>query len=56
MQKLLEIAADDFALQGVHGGCAKDNIASRRAMEKGGMIQYGMEDNGDPLFRFRAGK
>ena len=52
--ELLRIAAEDFSLQGVHGGCAKDNIASRRAMEKGGMIQYGTEDNGDPLFRFKA--
>ena len=25
-----------------------------RVMEKGGMIQYGMEENGDPLFRFTA--
>ena len=55
VKKLLEIAVDDFSLQGVHGGCDKDNIASRRAMEKGGMIQYGTEENGDPLFRFRAG-
>jgi len=23
-------------------------------MEKGGMVRYGTEDNGDPLFRFRA--
>ena len=51
--ELLRIAAEDFSLPGVHGGCAKDNIASRRVMEKGGMIQYGTEDNGDPVFRFR---
>lgn len=52
VKELLRIAAEDFALSGVHGGCAKENIASRRAMEKGGMVQYGTEDNGDPLFRF----
>ena len=46
----------DFALSGVHGGCAKDNIASARTMEKGGMVQYGTEDNGDPLFRFSIKK
>lgn len=23
-------------------------------MEKGGMVQYGSEENGDPLFRFTA--
>ena len=45
-----------FALSGVHGGCAKENIASARAMEKGGMVQYGTEENGDPLFRFTAKK
>lgn len=56
VKKLLEIAVNDFALQCVHGGCDRDNIASKRAMEKGGMIQYGTEENGDPLFRFRAGK
>ena len=44
--------ADDYCLQGVHGGCDKANIASKRAMEKGGMVQYGTEDNGDPLFRY----
>ena len=52
VKELLRIATEDFALSGVHGGCAKDNIASARAMEKGGMVQYGTEDNGDPLFRF----
>ena len=43
-----------YALSGVHGGCAKENVASARVMEKGGMVQYGTEDNGDPLFRFTA--
>ena len=32
----------------------KENIASARAMEKGGMVRYGTEENGDPLFRFAA--
>ena len=54
VQELLRIAAEDFCLQSVHGGCDKDNIASKRAMEKGGMVQYSMEENGDPLFRFKA--
>jgi hypothetical protein len=31
-----------------------ENIASARAMENGGMAQYGAEENGDPLFRFCA--
>ena len=52
VRELLRIAAEDYALCGVHGGCAKENIASARAMEKGGMIRYGMEENGDPLFRY----
>ena len=52
VKELLRIAAEDFSLPGVHGGCAKENVASRRAMEKGGMVQYGTEENGDPLFRF----
>ncbi len=56
VKELLRIAVEDYALSGVHGGCAKENIASARAMEKGGMVQYGTEENGDPLFRFRANK
>ena len=54
VKELLRIAAEDYALNSVHGGCAKENIASARAMEKGGMVQYGTEENGDPLFRFTA--
>ena len=56
VKELLRIAEAEFFLPSVHGGCDKDNIASRRAMEKGGMVQYGTEENGDPLFRFHAGK
>lgn len=52
VRELLRMAVDDYGLQSVHGGCAKENVASKRAMEKGGMLQYGTEDNGDPLFRF----
>ena len=52
VRELLRIAVEDYGLPGVHGGCAKENIASARAMEKGGMVQYGTEENGDPLFRF----
>lgn len=54
VKELLRIAVEEYALNSVHGGCAKENIASTRAMEKGGMAQYGTEENGDPLFRFRA--
>ena len=54
VKELLRIAAEKYALTAVHGGCAKENIASARAMEKGGMVQYGTEDNGDPLFSFTA--
>ena len=54
VKELLRIAEEDYAIRSVHGGCARENIASRRAMEKGGMVQYGTEDNGDPLFRYCA--
>ena len=54
VKELLRIAAEDYALSGVHGGCAKENAASARAMEKGGMVRYGTEENGDPRFRFTA--
>ena len=55
-KQLLRIAAEDFSLESVHGGCAKENLASRRVMEKAGMVQYGTEENGDPLFRYYAQK
>ena len=54
VKELLRIAVEVYSLSGVHGGCDKDNLPSRRAMEKGGMIQYGTEENGDPLFRYNA--
>ena len=54
VRELLRIATADFRLHSVHGGCSRDNPASRRAMEKGGMVFYGTEDNGDPLFRYPA--
>ncbi len=55
MQALANYALNLWqALNSVHGGCAKENIASARAMEKGGMAQYGTEENGDLLFRYRA--
>ena len=56
VKELLRMAVEEYGLPGVHGGCDKDNIASRRAMEKGGMVRYGTEDNGDPVFRFTAGE
>ena len=52
VKELLRIATEEFSLHSVHGGCDRNNIASRRAMEKAGMVQYGTEDNGDPLFRY----
>ena len=54
VRELLRIAAKEYALSSVHGGCAKENVASARAMEKAGMVLYGTEENGDPLFRFTA--
>ena len=52
VKELLRIAAEEYALSGVHGGCAKENLASARVLEKGGMVRYGAEENGDPLFRY----
>ena len=34
VKALLNIAVEEYALQSVHGGCDKDNAASRRVMEK----------------------
>lgn len=52
VKEILRMAVEEYDLQSVHGGCAKDNIASGRVMEKAGMVQYGTQDNGDPVFRF----
>ena len=56
VKELLRIAVEDYGLSSVHGGCDKENLSSKRAMEKAGMVQYGTEENGDPVFRFCAKK
>ena len=54
MKELLRIAAEEYALRAVHGGCFRDNIASARAMEKAGMVLCGHEDNGDPRYLWKS--
>lgn len=54
MKMLLLEVAKDMGIRSVHGGCRKNNIASKRAMEKAGMKHYGDELNGDPLYRYKA--
>ena len=51
VREILKIAAETYALRSVHGGCARENLASRRVLEKGGMVQYGTNEEGDPQFR-----
>ena len=48
--RLLSYAFEEVKLKRIDGGCAKDNTASYRVMEKIGMEQYTFEENGDPLF------
>lgn len=50
VKALLAHAFGELDLSYVHGGCAKENLASGKMMQKGGMVQYGREENGDPLF------
>ena len=50
MKELLRIAANEYALRAVRGGCFRDNIASGKAMLKAGMVPCGYEDNGDPRY------
>ena len=47
---LLSYAFRDLGLKRVHGGCDKQNIASAKMMQKGGMSHYADAENGDPLF------
>ena len=56
VKEVLRIAINDYSIQSVHGGCDKNNIASKRALEKGGMIQYALNDEGDPQFIYKAQK
>ena len=50
VKALLAHAFGELDLSCVHGGCAKENLASAQMMQKGGMVRYGREENGDPLF------
>lgn len=50
VKALLACAFEELGLHRVHGGCAKENLASAKMMEKAGMVQYCKEENGDPLF------
>ena len=34
----------------IYGGCAKDNTESYRVMQKSGMVQTSLYENGDYLF------
>ena len=54
VRKLLGLAEEVFALKSVHGSCAADNIASQRAMEKGGMVRYAASEDGAPRYRYTA--
>jgi len=52
-RRLIAYALEDAGLPCVRGGCARENAASGRVMEKAGMIPCGFEPNGDPLFEIR---
>lgn len=39
-----------WAVSGIHGGCAKENLASRRVMEKAGMRPAGQGEDGSLRF------
>jgi len=48
--RLLAYAFDEAHVPFVNGGCDKDNLASRKVLEKASMALCGYEENGDPLF------
>jgi len=54
-EALLKHAFEIMRLESVHGGCAKENIASYKVMVKAGMAQIGSEENGDPVFYIDKG-
>ena len=48
--ELLRYAFEEMGYDKIYGGCAKENRASFRVMEKIGMRQDGFYENGDPAF------
>lgn len=48
---VLHYAFDQLQLECVYGACDKNNTASFKVMSKIGMHNYGVNENGDPLFR-----
>ena len=53
MKLLFRIAAEEYALSVVHGGCHKENTASARAMEKAGMILCGHAEDGGLRYMYK---
>ena len=53
MKLLFRIAAEEYALSVVHGGCHKENTASARAMEKAGMILCGHDEDGGLRYMYK---
>ena len=49
-KELLRYAFEDMDYDIIYGGCAKDNTESYRVMQKSGMVQTSLYENGDYLF------
>lgn len=47
---LLGYAFEDMEYERIDGGCARDNAASYRVMQKAGMLQNALYKNGDYMF------
>ena len=53
-KEVIRIATDEYGIKSIHGGCDKNNAASKRVLEKSGMVQYGVNEEGDPQFIYQA--
>ena len=49
-KELLRYAFQDMDYDAIYGGCAKDNAESYRVMQKSGMVQTSLYENGDYIF------
>lgn len=49
-RELLRYSFEDMGYDIIYGGCAKDNIASYRVMQKARMIQTSLYENGNYIF------
>ena len=52
MKRVMDYIFTETGMDRLQGNANVKNTGSNRVLEKSSMVQYGTEENGDPLFRF----